>query len=208
MIQKEKRKFSKGNLNNGNSKLLCLIQLNLINYLDERNPIPLKVSKPTNSFTSTEELRPGTDAATYKVGDDPLSIIMKQMQGLNQELTTLKSTMNQNNSHPNKQSPHNSKSQFQLPPQTSQSHRVKSSELSSYTKSLNATSSLSSVSDNENSNRYTAKKCEKQRGNSRNRSKHPSNNKENGEINETRKSGRIRNNLDYFKTHNGVLLDD
>ena len=95
MIQKEKRKFSKGNLNNGNSKLLCLIQLNLINYLDERNPIPLKVSKPTNSFTSTEELRPGTDAATYKIGDDPLSIIMKQMQGLNQELTTLKSTINQ-----------------------------------------------------------------------------------------------------------------
>ena len=74
-------------------------------------------------------------------------------------------------------------------------------------RSLNVACRLSSVSDNEIQLR-TKKKCEKQPGNSKKGSKHRSNNKENGEINETRKSGRIRNNLDYFKTHNGVLLDD
>ena len=161
------------------------------------------------SFTPAEEYRPSTDAVSYKCGDDPLSIIMKQMQNLNEELTTLKSTINQSNSHSNKQSPRNSKSQLSLPPQTSQTQRTKSPEFSSYNTSLNVASSLTSVSDNENSDSYrTMKRCEKQRGNTRKRSKHPLNNKENGEINETRKSGRIRNNLDYFKTPNGVLLDD
>ena len=47
-------------------------------------------------FTPAEEYRPSTDAVSYKCGDDPLSIIMKQMQNLNEELTTLKSTINQN----------------------------------------------------------------------------------------------------------------
>ena len=107
--------------------------------------------------TSAEENRPGTGAADYKDGNDPLSIIMKQMQTLNEELTTLKSTISQSNSDPNKRSPRNSKSQFPLPPQISQSHRLKSPERSSYSRSLNVASSLSSVSDNENSNSYRTK---------------------------------------------------
>ena len=32
--------------------------------------------------------------------------------------------------------------------------------------------------------------------------------KENGNINETRRSNRKRNNLNYFKTHNGFLMDE